>query len=68
MPPRLRRQHEHRLGEVHLARELLHRVGLDVTPVGEDGELVARQRRVGEDVRDDVAKRRHERDSTFATV
>src|SRR5262249_6157421 len=41
---------EHRLGEVHLAREPLHRPGVEPAPVGEDSELVALQRRTGEDV------------------
>ena len=35
-----RRQHEHRLGEVHLAGERLHRRVVEVAPVREDGELV----------------------------
>ena len=44
---------------VELEREPLHRPVVDVAPVGEDGELVPLERRVGEDVRDDVAQRRH---------
>ena len=55
----LRRQDEDRLGEVHLARELLHRHRVEVARVREHGELVARQRHIGEDVADDVAERRH---------
>src|SRR2546423_9556538 len=52
------RQDEDRLGEVHLLRELLHQLLVDVPPVGEHGELVAGERLVGEDVGDDVAKGR----------
>ena len=55
----LRRQHEHGLGEVDLARERLEQLLGDLARVGEDGELVARERRVGEDVGDDVAKVGH---------
>ena len=51
---------EHRLGEVHLARELLEPLLGQRPRVGEDGELVPGQRRVGEDVRDDVAVPGHE--------
>ena len=58
---RLRREHEHRLGEVHLLRERLHRQRVEIARVGEDGELVARERRVGEDVGDDVAEAAHRR-------
>ena len=53
---RLGRQHEDGLREVHLARERLHRLVVDVARIREDGELVAGQRRVGEDVGDDVAQ------------
>ena len=61
MAVRLRRQDEDRLGVVHLARQRLHQLVVDLAPIGEHGELVAGQRRVGEDVDDDVAKRqRHE--------
>jgi hypothetical protein len=42
-----------------LARELLQPVLGDVARVGEHGDLVALERRVGEDVRDDIAKARH---------
>src|SRR5262249_53284999 len=55
----LRREHEHRLRERHLLRECLHRGRVEVARVGEDGELVAGQRRVGEDVGDDVAEAAH---------
>ena len=53
----LRRQDEDRLGEVHLAGERLHPPGVEPAPVGEDGELVALQRRFGEDVEEDVGQR-----------
>ena len=55
--PLLRRQDEDRLGEVHLAGERLHPPGVEPAPVGEDGELVALQRRFGEDVEEDVGQR-----------
>src|SRR6476659_2796825 len=54
-----RRVHEHGLGEVQLARERLQLVIGDRAGVGEDGELVARERDVGEDVCDDVAEVGH---------
>ena len=57
---RRRRQHEDGLGEVHLARERLHVLARQVARVREDGELVAGQRRVGEDVGDDVAEAAHD--------
>ena len=53
----LRRQDEDRLGEVHLAGERLHPLRVEPPPVGEDGELVALQRRFGEDVEEDVGRR-----------
>ena len=60
VPARLGRKHEHRLREVHLARERpASSASSSLAPVGEDGELVAGQRRVGEDVGDDVAVRAH---------
>ena len=52
-------QDEDRLGEVHLAGELSHRLVVDITPVREDGELVPGERNVGEDVRDDVTQSGH---------
>jgi hypothetical protein len=55
----LRRQHEDGLAELRLARERLHGVGVEVAPVGEDGELVPLERRVREDVADDVAEGGH---------
>ena len=42
----------------------LHRELVEVARVGEDGELVARERPVGEDVGDDVAKRTHRSQTT----
>lgn len=48
-----------RLGEVHLARDLLELLLRDVARVREDRELVARERHVGEDVADDVAEGGH---------
>ena len=54
---RLGREHEHCLGQVHFAREVLHRRVIDLAPIREDGELVAGQRRVREDIRDDVTER-----------
>src|SRR6476469_182040 len=51
--------HEHGLGAVQLARERLELVIGDRARVGEDGELVARERDVGDDVCDDVAEVGH---------
>ncbi len=56
---RLGREHEGRLRESDLERERLHRLRVEPACVGEDGELVPRQRRVREDVDDDVAVGRH---------
>ena len=50
------------LGEVDLPRERLEPVLRDFTRVGEDRELVPGERRVGEDVADDVAEVGHWRD------
>src|SRR6476469_3238173 len=52
----LGREDEHGLGDIHLARELLHRLVVDAAPVGEDGELITGERDVREHVRDDVAE------------
>jgi hypothetical protein len=52
---------EHRLGEVHLLRNRLQRVLGNLARVREDGDLVALQRRVREDVGDDIAVPAHER-------
>src|SRR5437763_464159 len=60
VPVRLRRVHERRLRVVHLPREQLEPLLRDLTRVGEDGELVAGQRRVREDVADDVPKSGHD--------
>ena len=54
-----RRQNEHGLREVHLARERLHRDRVEIARVGEDRQLVPCQRGVGEDVGDDVAEDAH---------
>ena len=56
MPVAGRGVDEDGLGEVDLARERLQPLLGDLARVGEDGELVARERHVGEDVRDDVAE------------
>ena len=45
--------------EPELERQLLHRHLVEVARVREDGELVARERPVREDVGEDVAKRAH---------
>jgi hypothetical protein len=50
---------EHGLREVHLAGERLEQLLRDLARIREDGELVAGQRAVGEDVGDDVAHGRH---------
>ena len=63
-----RRQHEDGLGEPELERQLLHRQLVEVARVGEDGELVARERPVGEDVGEDVAKRTHRSQPTAAPM
>jgi hypothetical protein len=39
--------------------ERLHRLGVESARVGEDGKLVPRERRVGEDIADDVAELAH---------
>ena len=54
-----RREHEDGLREAELERERLHRLRVEIAGVGEHGELVARERRVGEDVGDHVAERAH---------
>ena len=64
----LGRQHEDRLGEVHLARERLHLLVVEAARVGEDRELVPGERRVGEDVGDDVAKGAHELETMLRPV
>ena len=51
----LRRQHERRLGEVHLLGDGLHRVGRQAAAVEEDRELVTGEQAVGEDVEVEVA-------------
>jgi len=59
MVRRTRRQDEDRLGQVHLAREPLHRLVVDLAAVREDGELVAGQSNIGEDVGNDITQGRH---------
>ena len=59
VPAGLGRKDEHGLRQVHLARDVLHRPVVEAAPVGEHGELVAGQRRVGEDVCEDVAVSAH---------
>jgi len=50
----LRGQHERRLREVHLLGDRLHRVGRQPAAVEEDGELIAAEEMIGEDVEMDV--------------
>jgi len=50
------RQHECRLGQVHLAGDALHALGGEPGGVEEDGDRVALQRRVGEHVGDHVVQ------------
>ncbi len=50
---------EHRLREVDLPREWLEHRLRDVSRVREDGELVARERTIGEDIADDVGVNGH---------
>ena len=56
----LGREHEDGLREVRLARQGLHPLVGEVARVREDGELVALERRVREDVHEDEAQARHE--------
>ncbi len=51
-----RRVDEHRLAELHLARERLQHLFRNLARVGEDGDLVPGERHVGEDVGNDVAE------------
>jgi hypothetical protein len=67
VPVRLRRVDEDRLAVRHLERERLQLLLRELPRVGEDGELVSRERRVGEHVRDDVAEGRHLADSRSRT-
>ena len=57
----LRREHEDRLREVHLLARACIVERVEVTGVGEDRELVAGERLVGEDIGDDVAELAHPR-------
>ena len=54
----LRREDEERLGEVHLPRQPLHTLCRVVARVRKDTELVALERRVGEDVDNEVGSAR----------
>ena len=65
---RLGRQHEDRLGQVQLARQPLHLLVVELAPVGEDRERVPGQRRVGEDVGDDVPEGAHELETMLRPV
>ena len=51
----LRRKDEDRFAEADLERERLHGLVVERAGIGEDRELVARERGVGEDIGDDVA-------------
>ena len=55
----LRPEHEHGLGQVHLARGPLHRLRAQARGVGEHRHLVALEGLVGEYVRDRVATHGH---------
>ena len=59
VPAGLGGKNEDRFGEVHLLCEPLHRQVVEIAAVGEDRELIARQRRVREDIGNDVTKRAH---------
>ena len=61
VPAAFSRVDEHGLRERHLPRERLEHVVRDLPGVSEDGELVARERPVREDVADDVAELGHRR-------
>jgi hypothetical protein len=52
-------KHEDGLAKADLLGERLERLFRKLTRVGEDGELVAGERAVGEDVGDDETKGRH---------
>ena len=59
VPTGLGRQDEDGLREPDLERQRLHPLGIEPPRVGEHRELVALQRRVREDVGEDVAEARH---------
>ena len=46
----LRLQHEHRLRQVQLARDRLHLLGVERIGIADDGERIAAEAAVGEDV------------------
>ena len=56
-PVFLGREEEDGLGDVQLARDALHLLGGDGLRLGEEPELVALERRLGEDVEDVVRMR-----------
>jgi hypothetical protein len=60
-PPRRalagRREHERGLGLVELLGDRAHQCVVEVTGVGDDGQRVAGQRRVGEDVNEEEWQR-----------
>ncbi len=51
----LRRQHEHRLRQIELARDRLHRRGVEAIALQHDGKRIAGKAPVGEDVEGDKA-------------
>ena len=53
-----RRQHEHRLGQIELARDRLHALVAQPFGIQDDGELVAGERLLGEDVEKSIAAHR----------
>ena len=59
VPSGFSRVDEHRLRERHFARERLEHFLRDLPGISEDGELVARERPVREDVADDVPEQGH---------
>lgn len=51
----LRRQHEHRLRQVELVGNRLHRLGIEAVRLEHDGERIAGEAAVGEDVKCEIA-------------
>src|SRR5689334_15994648 len=66
VPTLLGRQHEDGLGQVQLARERLELVLAQLAGVGEDRERVPLERRVREDVGDDVPEAAHESETMLS--
>ncbi len=54
----LRLHHEHRLGEVQLARDALHLLGAEGVGVADDGQRIAAKTAIGEYV-ERVQRQRH---------